>query len=85
MREESAMGLTNEQIAAVLGGQPAPVVPPEVGEECVMLRRDVYERLRDPSSEIDFDPSRLYPLIGEIMAEEDVDDPTLQSYQKYKS
>jgi hypothetical protein len=39
------MSLTNEQIQAIREGEPVPLVPPEVGQECVLVRRDVYERL----------------------------------------
>lgn len=40
------MNLTNEEVQAIREGKPVPVVPPEVGEECTLLRRDVYERAR---------------------------------------
>jgi hypothetical protein len=40
------MNLTNEQIRALREGESVPIVPPEVGEECVLLRHDVYERLK---------------------------------------
>jgi hypothetical protein len=78
------MTLTSEQVQAVIGGEPVPIVPPEVGQECVMLRRDVFEQLRDASIAGDFDPARFYPLVGQIMAEDDANDPSLESYQKYK-
>ncbi len=78
------MTLTSEQVEAVIGGEPVRIMPPEVGQECVMLRRDVYEGLRDASIASDFDPARLYPLIGQIMADDDANDPSLESYQKYK-
>ena len=79
------MNLTNEQVLAVRDGTPVPIIPPEVGEECVVLRRDVYEKLNGASNERDFDPARLYSLVGQIMAEDDANDPSLESYQKYKS
>jgi hypothetical protein len=78
------MTLTNEQVQAVMGGEPVPIVPPEVGQECVMLRRDVYDQLREASSTSDFDPASYYSIIGEVMAEDDANDPALDSYQKYK-
>ena len=78
------MNLTSEQIQAVIGGEPVPIIPPEVGQECVMLRRDVYEQLCDALSAGDFDPARFYPLVGQLMAEDDAHDPALESYQKYK-
>jgi len=39
------MNLTDQQIRAIKEGEPVPVLPPEIGEECVMLRKDVYERI----------------------------------------
>jgi hypothetical protein len=78
------MNLTNEQIQAVRGGEPVAVIPPEVGEECVMLRRDVYEQLKEAKSAGEFDPARLYPLVGQLMAEDDANDPALETYQTYK-
>lgn len=39
------MNLTNKQIRAVKGGDPIPIVLPEVGEECVLIRRDAFDRM----------------------------------------
>jgi hypothetical protein len=39
------MNLTNEQIEALKGGGAVPLVPPEVGEECVLIRRDAFDRM----------------------------------------
>ncbi len=39
------MTLTNEQEQAIRDGATVPIVPPEVGEECVLIRRDAFERL----------------------------------------
>ena len=50
------MTLTSEQIQAVQCGEPVPIIPPEIGQECVMLRRDVYDQLRQTSEAGDFDP-----------------------------
>jgi hypothetical protein len=56
-----------------------------VGEECVVIRRDAYEKIKhllyDDSEP---DPARFYPLVSAIMAEDDADDPALESYQRYK-
>jgi len=79
------MNLTSEQVQAILQGAPVPVVPPEVGEECVVLRRDAYEKIkRLVYDDTEADPARFYPLVGVIMAEDDANDPALESYQKYK-
>jgi hypothetical protein len=39
------MDLTSHQIQAIRDGEPVRVVPPEIGEECVLLRKDIYERI----------------------------------------
>ena len=61
------------------------IVPAEVGEECIVLRRVLTRRLSiflyDDSSD---DPSRFYPLVSVLMAEDNANDPSLESYQKYK-
>ena len=80
------MNLTSEQVRAIREGAPVPIIPPEVGDECVVLRRDAYEKIKhllyDDDSEVD--PARFYPLVSAITAEDDADDPALESYQKYK-
>jgi hypothetical protein len=79
------MELTNEQVQAIREGAPVAVVPPEVGEECVVLQRDAYEKIRNlVYDDSEADPARLYPVVGAIMAEDDAEDPALESYQKYK-
>ncbi len=39
------MNLTNEQVQAIREGEPIPLIPPEVGEECVLIRRDAFDRM----------------------------------------
>lgn len=74
------MELTNEQVQAVRDGQPVPVVPPEVGEACVLVRKDVYEQVQRSASGDDL-PSSL--AISRMMAEA-TDDEGLEYYQQYK-
>jgi hypothetical protein len=79
------MDLTSEQIQAIREGAHVAVVPPEVGEECVVLRRDAFEKIKNPIyDDSEADPARLYPVVSAIMAEDDANDPALESYQKYK-
>jgi hypothetical protein len=40
------MNLTSEQLRAIKEGDPVPILLPEVGEECVLIRRDVYEQVQ---------------------------------------
>ncbi len=79
------MNLTNEQVQAIREGEPVRIVLPEVGEECVVLRSDAYEKIKCLFyGDSEPDPARFYPLVSAIMAEDDADDPALDSYQKYK-
>ena len=39
------MNLTSEQVRAVRDGDTVLLVPPEIGEECVLIRRDTFVRL----------------------------------------
>jgi hypothetical protein len=78
------MNLTSEQVRAIREGAPVPIVPPEVGEECIVLRRDAYEKIKHLLDDSEPDPARFYPVVGAIMAEDDANDPALESYQKYK-
>jgi hypothetical protein len=79
------MDLTSDQVRAIREGEAVAVVPPEVGEECVVLRRNAYEKNKHLLyDEGEPDPARFYPIVGAIMAEDDAQDPALESYQKYK-
>jgi hypothetical protein len=79
------MNFTSEQVQAIRDGCPVPVVPPEVGEECVVLRRDAYDRIKHLLyDDKEADPTRFYPLVSAMMAEDDANDSALESYQKYK-
>ena len=73
------MNLTSEQVLAVREGEPISLVPPEVGEACVLLRRDVYEKAKNSTA--DDLPSSLAVsrLMAAVAGEED-----LESYQQYK-
>lgn len=77
------MTLTTEQIEAIQHGQPVTVAPTEVGTECVLVRRDVFERLKSLlAAGREFDPRDAYPLVNEVMATDDANDPWLDSYQQ---
>ena len=75
------MQLTSGQIQAVRQGEPVRVVPPEIGEECVLLRAGVYEdvvRLLDG-----LDPGQAYPAIDEAW-KDDWDAPRMTEYDRYE-
>ena len=55
------------------------------GIECVVLRRDVYERIKsllEVRSEIDV--REFYPLIHDAMRQDDANDPWLDAYQEFR-
>jgi hypothetical protein len=74
------MELTNEQLQAIRGGEPVPVVLPEVGEVCILLRKDVYERITHAEDD-DLPNPRTIGRIVEAIAGDDDD---LDFYQQYK-
>ncbi len=79
------MNFTSEQVQAIRDGSPVPIIPPEVGEECVVLRKDAFEKIKHLFYEdSEADSTQFYPLVSVIMAEDDANDPVLDSYQKYK-
>lgn len=54
------MNLTQEQVDALKEGSAVTLLPPEVGQECVLVLADTYLRLKR-----DFDPEDVYPAILE--------------------
>ncbi|HTN03976.1 MAG TPA: hypothetical protein VL132_18955 [Planctomycetaceae bacterium] len=79
------MQLTREQLQAVRSGEPMTVNDPEIRPECVLVRADVFARVKDLLyDDADFSPREAYPLVDRVMAEDDADDPALESYQSYR-
>jgi hypothetical protein len=73
------MNLSNEQVQAIRDGEPVPVVPPEVGEECILLRRDVYERAKQTVDDDLPSPRAIAGLVRATADEDEFDD-----YREYK-
>jgi hypothetical protein len=73
------VNLTSEQIMAVREGEPVSLVLPEVGEACVLLRRDVYEQAANSAKADLPSPLGVARLVAAVAGEEDLD-----SYQQYK-
>lgn len=74
------MTLTSEQATAIKQGTPITLTPAEVGEPCVMLRADLYERLKPLLSDEEIPDGRVG--IHELMQDDDAHDPWLESYQQ---
>jgi hypothetical protein len=68
---EVSVNLTSEQIRAIRDGEAVSIFLPEVGEECVIVRRDVFERLKQ-AMEDDLPTSRS---ISRMIEEIDPTDP----------
>jgi hypothetical protein len=70
---EVAMTLTADQVSKVNEGQPVTVTPPEVGAECVLLRADVYARIRNLLiyDDSEMDPREAYPAVLKALDEDD--------------
>jgi len=65
-------------------GAPEPVaIDPSTGETYVLVRREAYERLKAVLSPDEYDPEEGAAYVNEVMAEDDADDPYLESYQHY--
>ena len=63
---------------------PEPIaIDPQTRATYVLVRREVYERLKALLSLDDYDPDEGGRYINEVMAEDDAGDPHLASYQNY--
>jgi hypothetical protein len=49
----------------------------------VLVRREVYDRIKTLLALEDYDPDEGAKYMNEVMAEDDVKDPYLQSYQHF--
>ncbi|HLZ09576.1 MAG TPA: hypothetical protein VKT80_13360 [Chloroflexota bacterium] len=68
------------------GDTPLRLTDPETLREYVLVRADVFDRLRGfLYDDGEYDPRVGAALMNEIMAEDDKDDPYLESYQNYQS
>jgi hypothetical protein len=64
--------------------EPVRLTDPETQQEYVLLRAEVYERMKSLLyDDSDFEPDRGYPLADEVM-KEDWDDPKMAEYDRYE-
>lgn len=79
------MQLTDEEMQAIRAGEPVTVRDPEIGPDCVLLRADVFARVRGLLfDDAEFSPRDAYPHVDRVMAEDDASDSSLESYQSYR-
>ena len=65
-------------------GNPEPTaIDPQTRETYVLVRRDVYRRLKHLLASDDYDPDEGAALVNEVLAADDANDPLLESYQHY--
>ena len=69
--------LTEEQRQKIQTADPPRAVDPKTRETYVLIREDVYERIK--SMVDDFDPREGYPFVDRVMAEDDALDPRLDN------
>lgn len=63
---------------------PEPVaIDPQTRQTYVLIRTEIYERLKALLTLDEYDPDEGAPLVNEVMAEDDAHDPLLESYQHY--
>jgi len=76
------MDLTNEQVRSIDHGDAVLIVVD--GRSCVLLRQDVYDRVKRV---FDFEDSEMRPeetYLAVVAAWDQDDDPGLDAYQDYK-
>ena len=74
--------LTEQQRQELSAPEPM-AVDPQTRETYVLVRRDAYERLKALLAFDDYDPDEGAGYVNEVMAEDDANDPWLESYQHY--
>ena len=80
------IALTDLQRQSIRQGDPVRLQHPEIGTDCIIMRADVYERLRSLLQDEDGPDMRTVArLIEHNMREDDANDPLLESYQDSRS
>jgi hypothetical protein len=78
MQKEIKMSieLSEQNLEAVAKGEPFRFIAPKTNIEFVVVRADVYDRVKELFGDNEVDPEAMYPLLAEI-APEDWDDPSV--------
>jgi len=62
---------------------PEPVaIDPQTRQTYVLVRREIYDRLKSLLALDDYDPNEGAAYINEVMAADDATDPYLETYQQ---
>ena len=76
------MNLTPQQLLAVQEGEPFRFTVPDVTGEFIVVRADVFDRVKLLLDSGDFEPSEAMPLIWQAM-KSDWEDPAMDVYDNY--
>src|SRR5262245_15871414 len=82
-QRRSVMNLTVQQLQAVNKGEPLRFIDREVGQEFVVVRADVFDRVRLVFDDTDLDLREALPLVWQAM-KEDWEDPSMDAYDFWK-
>lgn len=74
--------LTDQQRQELSSVEPL-AVDPQTGQTYVLVRRESYDRLRSLLTLDDYDPDEAAGSLNEVMADDDLKDPYLDSYQHF--
>ena len=74
------MDLSNDQVQALDHGDVVPVTV--AGRQCVILRREIYDRVKSVIDDPEMPAEEAYPAI--LSAWDQEKDPGLDAYQDYK-
>lgn len=77
-----SMNLTADQWKALEQGQEIRLTNPETPVDCVVIRADIYDRVKGHLP--DFDPRETYAAVDEVMRN-DWSDPKMAEYDDYES
>ena len=75
--------LTEMQRHELKGPEPARVLDPSTSQRYVLVKEELYERMRSLLTE-DQDAVQVARLVEQTMREYDEEDPLLESYQEYR-
>ena len=79
---EETVTLSTESQKALQRGESVPVIEVATQMRCVVVRADVFERIKNDVSGID--PREAYPAVDEVMRA-DWSEPRMSEYDDYES
>jgi hypothetical protein len=74
--------LTEEQRRQLTQPEPL-VIDPETKNTYVLVRTEAYERMKALLALDEYNPDEGMALLNEVLAEDDANDPLLESYQHF--